>query len=132
PTGPGGPTGDKLDASGPNGPSGDSPSNGGTITFESIGAVGTFPSRRDPAIGPCDAYHTDSCCLANQAVTSDALTPWDEDLILTLRGPMVVKQLAVYQPGADKTWSRVSAWDAAAPGAASGLAFAGNGTDTTG
>src|SRR5262245_50335311 len=29
----------------------DPPSNGGTITFQSIGATGWYPSRRDPAIG---------------------------------------------------------------------------------
>jgi len=135
---PGDSPGGKLDASAPTGDppvTGGAPSNGGTITFESIGATGSFPSRRDPAIGPCDAFHSDSCCLANQAITSDALTPWDEDLILTLRGPMVVKQLAVYQPaqpGTGAPWSRVSLWDAGAPAAASGLAFDGNGTDTAG
>ena len=113
---------------------GDEPSNGGTITFQSIGKTGAFPSRRDPAIGPCDAYNADSCCLANQQITSDQLTPWDEDLILTLRGPMKVQQLAVYQPDSSdaRTWSRVSMWDAAAPSAAAGLAFDGNGTDKTG
>jgi hypothetical protein len=39
--------------------------------------------------------------------------------ILTLRGPMVVKQLAVYQPaqpGTGTPWSRVSVWDAGTPG----------------
>ena len=46
--------------------------------------------RRDPAVGPCDAYEADDCCLARREVTSDQLTPWNEDLILTLRGPMRV------------------------------------------
>jgi hypothetical protein len=101
----------------------DAPSNGGTITFQSIGLAGWYPSRRDPASGDCDAYQTDTCCLARQEVTSDRLTPWDEDLILTLRGPMQVKQLAVYQPAAGGAWSLVSAWDARAAGAARGLTF---------
>jgi hypothetical protein len=110
------------------------PSHGGTITFESIGAAGWFPSRRDPAVGPCDAYQSSTCCLAKYTIGSDALTPWDEDLILTLRGPMVVSQLAVYQPGSGNApaWDLVSAWDDTAPGSAQGIAFDGNGTQKTG
>src|SRR5262249_23160991 len=76
----------------------DSPSNGGTITFQQMGAPGWSPSRRDPASGGCDALKTDTCCLAKENITSDALTPWDQDLIMTLRGPMDVKQFATYQP----------------------------------
>jgi hypothetical protein len=115
-------------------PGEDPPSSGGTITFQSIGAAGWYPSRRDPAIGPCDAYQSSTCCLAKYTITSDALTPWDEDLIMTLRGPMIVKQLSVYQPTPNdaSTWSLVSAWDDRAAGAPQGLAFAGNGTDQHG
>src|SRR4051794_26825130 len=51
----------------------DPPSHGGTITFQSIGATGWFPSRRDPASGECDAYQSASCCLAKNNITSDAL-----------------------------------------------------------
>jgi hypothetical protein len=110
------------------------PSHGGTITFTSIGAAGWYPSRRDPAVGPCDAYSTSTCCLAKDTITSDALTPWDEDLILTLRGPMVVSQIAVYQPPATgaPSWSLVSAWDTRTPSHAAGIAFDGNGTQKTG
>lgn len=91
----------------------DPPSRGGTITFERIGAEGWYPSRRDPAVGPCDAHESADCCLATQEVTSDRLTPWEQDLVLTLRGPMRVKQLAVYQPGEAATdpWALVSGWD---------------------
>lgn len=117
-----------LDGGGP-----ETPSHGGTITFESIGATGWYPSRRDPAVGPCDAYQSSTCCLAKYDVASDALTPWDEDLILTLRGPMQVAQLAVYQPpSGGGAWSRVSAWDGASPAGESGIAFDGNGTEKTG
>lgn len=113
---------------------GDPASNGGTITFQSIGASGWFPSRRDPATGPCNAYQTSTCCLARNEVTSDALTPWDEDLILTLRGPMKVSQLAVYQPiaGNGGPWSLVSSWDARTASAPRGMAFDGDKTQTTG
>jgi hypothetical protein len=112
----------------------DPPSHGGTITFESIGATGWFPSRRDPATGPCDAYDASACCLARNNITSDALTPWDEDLILTLRGPMQVAELAVYQPesGGSGAWTLVSAWDSSKPSAGTGIAFDGNGTEKTG
>lgn len=112
----------------------DGVSNGGTITFESIGAAGWFPSRRDPAVGPCDAFQSSTCCMAKANITSDALTPWDEDLIMSLRGPMDVKQLAVYQPDASNasTWNLVSAWDAGAPSSPRGLAFDGNNTEKNG
>ncbi len=107
-------------------------SNGGTLTFQSIGAAGWYPSRTDPAVGPCDAYQSSSCCLSKKTIAGDALTPWDEDLIMTLRGPMLVKQLAVYQPGAGTGWARVSAWDDRLPGATQGLAFDGNSTESKG
>lgn len=112
----------------------DAVSNGGTITFESIGAAGWFPSRRDPAAGPCDAFQSSTCCMAKANITSDALTPWDEDLILTLRGPMDVKQMAVYQPDASNAgaWGLVSAWDATSPSSPRGLAFDGNNTEKNG
>ncbi|MFO0552322.1 MAG: DUF2403 domain-containing lipoprotein [Polyangiaceae bacterium] len=106
-------------------------SHGGTITFQEIGAPGWYPSRRDPAVGPCDAYQKDDCCLARQAVTGDALTPWDSDLIMTLRGPLLVNQLAVYQPSG-AGWSLVSAWTEADKTAPRGVAFHGNDTETAG
>jgi hypothetical protein len=109
-------------------------SNGGTITFESIGAAGWFPSRRDPAGGACDAFQSATCCMAKANITSDALTPWDQDLIMTLRGPIDVKQMAVYQPDANNAaaWGLVSAWQATSPTSSRGLAFDGNETDKKG
>jgi hypothetical protein len=110
----------------------DAPSRGGTITFQSIGAAGWYPSRRDPALASCDVYQTDACCLARHEVTSDALTPWDEDLVLTLRGPLRVKQLAVYQPegaASAEGWALVSAWDARDPAGARGSSFRGDGVE---
>jgi hypothetical protein len=98
-------------------------SNGGTITFQNIGAVGSYPSVCAPPAGG-------GCCRQPLSITTDKLTPWDEDLIMTLRGPMVMKQLVVYQPGTDQTaaWQQVSAWDARTPAAARGIAFSGNAT----
>jgi hypothetical protein len=110
----------------------DAPSHGGTITFQDIGAPGWYPSRRDPALGPCDARDTGTCCLATENVTSDQLTPWDQDLVLTLRGPLQVKQLAVYQPASASSWALVSAWDSRHAGDPGGLAFRGNDTQTNG
>jgi Tos1-like cell wall protein len=106
----------------------DPASEGATITFEQIGAAGSYPSRRDPSAGPCDAYDADMCCMAEHHVDGDALTPWDEDLILTLRGPLLAKQLAVYQPegGPASPWTLVSAWDQRTPSEARGIAFTGD------
>ena len=89
----------------------DAPSHGGTITFQNIGATGWYPSRRDPASGPCDALSDDGCCMAVHELTDDQLSPWNEELGLTLRGPMIVRQLAVYQPDSGGTWQRVGFFD---------------------
>ncbi len=108
------------------------PSHGGTITFESIGATGWYPSVRDPATGPCNAGDASACCRAIQTITSDLLTPWDEELIVTLRGPMLVSQLAVYQPqsASSDAWSIVSSWSQGAPSTTMGIAFSGNGSES--
>ncbi|MDB5106069.1 MAG: hypothetical protein JWP91_3758, partial [Fibrobacteres bacterium] len=113
----------------------DAPSHGGTITFQSIGAPGWYPSRRDPAEGKCDAVLNGQCCMAKHALADSALSPWNEELILTLRGPMLVKHIAVYQPpqagqpgSADAAvWDRVSDWDESAPAQGKGVAFQGDG-----
>lgn len=112
----------------------DPASHGGTLTFTNIGATGWYPSRRDPDVGPCDAFDQNACCLAVEQVDSDQLTPWDRDLVLTLRGPLIAKQLAVYQPaaGGGDAWTLVSAWDARAASAPRGMAFRGNDTETVG
>lgn len=111
----------------------DPPSHGGTITFEQIGAAGWYPSRRDPATGPCDAMNTSTCCLAKYDITSSDLTPWDEELIMTLRGPVSAKQIAVYQPSsaaAGSDWQLASAWDATRPAAPTNVSFDGKATSS--
>ena len=107
---------------------------GGTITFRNIGATGWYPSRRDPASGPCDATGADGCCRAKHYLTTDSLTPWNEELIMTLRGPMIVGRIAVYRPdGADPArWDRTSVWDGDAPAVMDGIAFKGNDTEKNG
>lgn len=110
-------------------PQQDPASDGGTITFTEIGAAGSYLSRRDPSSGQCDGYQQDSCCMTTVTETSDALTPWNHDLIMTLRGPLLVKQVAAYQsdlPDA-ASWPLVSLWDDRNPAQASGIAFQGDG-----
>jgi hypothetical protein len=106
------------------------PSDGATITFQMIGASGMYPSRRDPASGPCDVEKNGTCCLTNQVETGTALKPWDEELSATLRGPMLVKQMAVYQPasGTSGPWNLTSSWDARTPTAGTNIAFSGPAT----
>jgi len=106
-------------------------SHGGTITFQEIGAAGWYPSRRDPGVGPCDAFQSDTCCMARHEVVGDELTPWDADLIMTLRGPLQLEQFAVYQPteADDSRWHLVSAWDQRAAGSSRGLSFQGDAVD---
>ena len=112
----------------------DTASDGGTITFQNIGAIGWYPSRRDPATGPCDAESSAGCCMAKHYLTTDSLTPWNEELIMTLRGPMLVKQVAAYQPNAANAnlWDLASLWDDKTPAVMQGIAFTGNNTETKG
>ncbi|HEX2878513.1 MAG TPA: DUF2403 domain-containing protein, partial [Polyangiaceae bacterium] len=102
----------------------DAASTGATITFLNVGSPGWYPSRRELGSGMCDIVSTDTCCMTQHDLTTDQLTPWNEELSMTLRGPMVVKQIVAYQPGAADTWARVSAWDSR--GTAEGIAFWGN------
>jgi len=102
----------------------DPASNGGTLTFEDVGAAGFYHSRRDPATGPCDAVNTAGCCMTKLSIAGDQLTPWDEDLIMTLRGPLNLKQFATYEPAAAAgSWQLVSAWDSRSPSTSQGIAF---------
>jgi hypothetical protein len=120
----------------------DATSDGGTITFQNIGATGWYPSLRDPSVGPCDYVNETrncfganmKCCQTKRIISSDSLTPWNEDLIMSLRGPMIIKQIAVYQPNAGNTnlWDKVSMWDVVSPTTLTGIAFKGNNTETKG
>lgn len=105
----------------------DPPSAGGTITFQEMGAPGWYPSRRDPASGKCDAWNKNGCCLARHE-PSGRLAPWDEELIVTLRGPMLVERIVAYQsldPQGAGEWKRVSLWEQG--GASSqGISFPGS------
>jgi hypothetical protein len=68
-------------------------SHGGTITFQDIGAPGSTPAgvSLHPASAP---RQRDACCMARHEVASDTLTPWNEALIMTLRGPLLAQQVA--------------------------------------
>ncbi len=109
----------------------DALSPGGTITLQQIGATGWYPSRREPTSGQCDAYANGDCCMTKHELTSDELSPWNEELIMTLRGPLVLKQFVAYQPDPNDSahWAQVSAWDSRSPGATQGIAFKGNGSE---
>jgi len=109
------------------------PSNGGTITFREIGAAGWYPSRRDPASGECSAIDTDTCCMTRHDLPGAPLSPWNEELIMTLRGPIEVHELAVYQPFWPDSgdWARVAFFDrppSPAGVSQAGLSFDGDAT----
>jgi hypothetical protein len=107
----------------------DAVSDGGTLTFQSLGKAGFYPSRRDPASGMCDVYSNGTCCMTKHQLTDDKLTPWNEELIVTLRGPIQLKQFVVYTEAADgMKWDVQSAWDSKDPATAFGIAFDGNAT----
>ncbi len=101
-------------------------SDGGTVTYQNIGATGSYPSVCAPT--------GNMCCKKTVTVTSDKLTPWDQELIMTLRGPLDIRQFATYQPtveGQASPWKLVSSWDARNPAGAKGIAFSGNATPNT-
>ncbi|HEX2877327.1 MAG TPA: DUF2403 domain-containing protein [Polyangiaceae bacterium] len=107
----------------------DAVSDGGTLTFQSLGKAGFYPSRRDPASGMCDVYQNGTCCMTKHQLTDDKLTPWNEELIVTLRGPIQLKQFVVYTEAEDgMKWDVQSAWDSKDPTTAFGIAFDGNAT----
>jgi Glycine-rich protein domain (DUF2403)/Putative TOS1-like glycosyl hydrolase (DUF2401) len=107
----------------------DAVSDGGTLTFQSLGKAGFYPSRRDPASGMCDVYSNGTCCMTKHQLADDKLTPWNEELIVTLRGPIQLKQFVVYTATEDgMKWDVQSAWDSKDPATAFGIAFDGNAT----
>ncbi len=92
---------------------------GGTMTFRNVGATGYWPRRIDRKAGDpaCDYKDgTDTwgahCCMKKYATDSTRLAPFDEEMTLILKA-IDVKQLAIYQPGAESTdtWRRVTDWD---------------------
>jgi hypothetical protein len=95
---------------------------GGTMTFQNIGAKGYWGRRIEATQDEpsCDVesrlidfgWGTEYCCRTKHEVTSDKLTPFNEQMTLILRGPMHVKQLAVYQGTADESFVLRSFWDA--------------------
>jgi hypothetical protein len=97
---------------------------GGTMTFKNIGAPGYWGRRieAEPGDPRCDVQSetinyswggSDFCCRTKHVVTSDRITPFNEQLTLVLDGPMRVKQLAIYQPQGDVggPWAIRSFWD---------------------
>lgn len=103
------------------------PTRGGTLTFTNIGAPGYWGRRIEAGPGDprCDVqsevidfgWGEEFCCRTRHEVTSDQLTPFNEQLHLVLEGPLRVTALAVYQPlGAnDGPWAIRSLWDRRAP-----------------
>lgn len=97
---------------------------GGTMTFTNIGAPGYWGRRIEAAPGDarCDVQSetleyswggSEFCCRTKHTVSSDRLTPFNEQIALVLDGPLRIKQLAVYQPlnNALDAWGLRSYWD---------------------
>jgi len=80
----------------------------------------------------CDAVDTGSCCMTQHSYSSSELAPWDEDLIMQLRGPILVERYAVYQPSDSGDWTRNAVWDKGGAIAQSGLVFGADGIEGSG
>lgn len=113
---------------------GDAQSAGATMTFTDIGAAGWYPSRRDPSSGECDAIDNGACCMTTHEISSDTLSPWDEELMMQLRGPLLLERYAVFQPapGDPGVWDRVGIWDRAGAVPTAGLSFGADGVEGAG
>ncbi len=113
------------------------PSKGGTLTFTNIGAQGYWGRRieAEPGDPRCDVqsetidfgWGSESCCRTKHEVTSDRLTPFNEQLSLVLDGPLRIKALTVYQPLAETNgpWAIRSFWDRRTPDQPYNFHFAG-------
>lgn len=93
------------------------PTNGGTMTFDNVGAPGWWPRRieRDAGDDACDYKDGQDtwgghCCMKEQHTDSTQLAPFDQEMTLIMKA-FVLKQLAVYQPGEGGAWGLVSSWD---------------------
>jgi len=117
---------------------------GGTITFTNIGAPGYWGRRleAEPGDPRCDVESrtidyswggSEFCCRTKHAVTSDRLTPFNEQIALVLDGPLHVKQLAIYQPLTDEggPWAIRSYWDRRTPNQPYNMALSGPNKVTT-
>lgn len=115
------------------------PTLGGTLTFTNIGAPGYWGRRieAEPGDPRCDVqsetidfgFGSEFCCRTKHEVTSDKLTPFNEQLHMVLDGPLRVKALAVYQPlgATDGPWAIRSFWDRRRPDQSYNLHFSGPG-----
>ncbi|AKV02624.1 hypothetical protein AKJ09_09287 [Labilithrix luteola] len=119
------------------------PTRGGTLTFTNIGAPGYWGRRieAEPGDPRCDVqsetinfgWGSEFCCRQKHEVTSNTLTPFNEQLHMVLDGPLKVKQFVVYQPLADNAgpWAIRSFWDSRSPDKPYNFQFSGPKNDTT-
>ncbi|WP_395848743.1 cell wall protein YJL171C/Tos1 domain-containing protein [Cystobacter fuscus] len=116
---------------------------GGTMTFTNIGATGYWGRRIEASEGDprCDVEARwisypwggkEYCCRTKHQVTTNRLSPYNEQMTLVLEGPLRVKQFAVYQPVAEPTgkWAIKSFWDRRAPTTFHNLHISGPGDKT--
>lgn len=113
------------------------PTRGGTMTFTNIGAPGWWGRRLDAKPGDprCDVesrtidfgWGSEFCCRTKHEVTSNRLTPFDEQITMVLDGPLSVKQVAIYQPLATSNgpWAIRSYWDRRSADRPYNIAFSG-------
>lgn len=110
---------------------------GGTMTFTNVGAPGYWGRRieAEPGDPRCDVqsetinygWGSEFCCRTKHEITSDRLTPFNEQLTMVLDGPLRVKQFAIYQPLAGNAgpWAIRSFWDRRTPAAPYNFRFSG-------
>ena len=97
------------------------------MTFTNIGAKGYWGRRTEAQAGDASCtvqseiikfpWGNESCCRARHEVTTDQLSPFNEELALVLDGPLRIKQLVIYQPLAanNGNWAIRSFWDRRTP-----------------
>ncbi|RUS34437.1 protein TOS1 [Jimgerdemannia flammicorona] len=82
-----------------------------SVSFTNLGGSGQYPlvTNQLPGTFPnCPA--TPPSCVRQMHAVSGNLSPFNEEMSIQLRGPMVISNIAVYQPDGTGDYSRVSYW----------------------
>lgn len=96
------------------------------IKYTGVGGSGSYQEVTNMVAGTWPSCTANPSCEQSPKEVSGNLAPFDDEITVAFRGPLNVKNIAVYQPGNSSaaTWSQTSSW--AAGGATNNLVFMNN------
>lgn len=97
-----------------------------SVTVENIGGSGSYPLVVNQLTGTWPTCPSSPpSCVQQTAYVSGNLSPFNEEMSIQLRGPMVFNAIAVYQPDSTgSSYTRVSYWSSS--GEADNISFLNN------